>query len=512
MRAWLESYSDRLAAALARPEIFAFLVAVACAGLSVFYRVPDPDLFARVAVGNLITILGEVPRNDPFAYTPLKPVWFDHEWLSGLIFFHVVHGGGEGALLLLKIATCALTAALAAQAATLVSERARPPFGWFVITFYLTVSAWQSSVRSHVFTYLCLAYLIYAFERYRRYGARGALLLVPFIMVVWINAHGGFVTGLGYLGVMTVGLWLKERTVVALPTFVLGASVLAGFVNPYGLSYLHFILEAVSMPRPYVTEWYPPGFREWAYAPFFIVLALLMCVAFPGRRSISGSALVMLALAALFGLRHARLVPVFGLFAMVYGWPIVRSALSRVGAHGHDLGRAFARVFAVSIVVILVPSTLVAVAQRVRDGEPFFDYAPYPDKATEWLWETGASGRLLIDFDRGSFALWRLYPRFQISLDGRYEELYPDSTIELVVAALDPSRPNHPAAFRAIEPTEILVSSDHTGYRNPSIFGEAWRTAYRDERFAILSSRPLVAGSGPASSMWEPRYFDFFAN
>ena len=45
----------------------------------------DPDLFARVAMGRLIHTSMSIPMQDPFAYTPVKDIWIDHEWLSGLL-------------------------------------------------------------------------------------------------------------------------------------------------------------------------------------------------------------------------------------------------------------------------------------------------------------------------------------------------------------------------------------------------------------------------------------------
>lgn len=502
----LETLGDHLVTAISRPIGIALLFAVLCAGLSLSFRIPDPDLFARVAVGNLVSVRGELPHLDPFAYTPLKPIWFDHEWLSGVIFFHLVTWGGEWLLLLVKVGASAATAALATTAAVTVSGKERPPFVWVMVTFYLTATAWLSSVRSHIFTYLFLAGLILAFERYRRHGERWPLFVVPFVMIVWINCHGGFVTGLGYLGVMTLGMWVYERERAIFPSLVLVASLGACLINPYGVGYLLFIVEAVTMPRPYVTEWYPPSFSEIEYLPFFLVLGVMLAGASLSGRSLRGDALVMLALAAIFGLRHARLVPIFGIFALVYGWPMVRSLVSRVNVRGRDLGRAFERLLALVVVVVILPTVLVGVSRRLDPSNEIFDYSSYPRAAMDWLWKTGATGRLLVDFDRGSFALWRLYPRFKVSLDGRYEELYPDATIELVVAALDPRHPRHATAFQSIEPTEILVDRDHVGYHDPALFGARWQTRYRDERFAIVSSRELSGSAAEASGIWEPRY------
>lgn len=42
-------------------------------------RLYDADLGGRLAVGRLFCELGEMPKTDPFAYTPTLPLWVDHE-------------------------------------------------------------------------------------------------------------------------------------------------------------------------------------------------------------------------------------------------------------------------------------------------------------------------------------------------------------------------------------------------------------------------------------------------
>jgi len=42
-----------------------------------------------------------------------------------------------------------------------------------------------------------------------------------------------------------------------------------------------------------------------------------------------------------------------------------------------------------------------------------------------------AVGNLATPFGWGSYCSWRLYPRIQVSMDGRYEAAYPESTFQL---------------------------------------------------------------------------------
>ena len=50
----------------------------------------------------------------------------------------------------------------------------------------------------------------------------------------------------------------------------------------------------------------------------------------------------------------------------------------------------------------------------------------YPLEAIDYIKEHALSGNLLTEFHWGEYLLWNLYPRCRVSLDGRYETVYPD--------------------------------------------------------------------------------------
>ena len=93
-------------------------------------------------------------------------------------------------------------------------------------------------------------------------------------------------------------------------------------------------------------------------------------------------------------------------------------------------------------------------------------------------------GKVLTGFNVGSFALWRLYPNFQISLDGRYEEVYPDDTVYMVQSAINDDSPEGSAALNKLSPDFILLELDHKEI--PNRFAD-WKTAYIDTQFMILA-------------------------
>ena len=51
-----------------------------------------------------------------------------------------------------------------------------------------------------------------------------------------------------------------------------------------------------------------------------------------------------------------------------------------------------------------------------------------PVRAVDWIDRSGVRGNLAVYFDWGEYALWHLAPDLLVSMDGRRETVYPEST------------------------------------------------------------------------------------
>jgi hypothetical protein len=69
---------------------------------------------------------------------------------------------------------------------------------------------------------------------------------------------------------------------------------------------------------------------------------------------------------------------------------------------------------------------------------PQLDFTPtmkvppdrYPVEAVEALERSSTSGKLAVFFNWGEYAIYHLYPRYRVSVDGRYETVYPNEIVE----------------------------------------------------------------------------------
>jgi hypothetical protein len=407
------------------------LAVLAFATILVWHNIADGDLWARLAAGASIHFTGHVWARDVFAFTPTLTRWVDHEWGAGVVFFTVLDWWGPGGLMTLKVllAFTALGLALATgrQAGLTALLIMSVPCAWALLPGYVPV------IRSHAFTYAFFALTLWVSNRIYN-GQTRLWPALPLIMMVWVNLHGGFVTGFVVMGahliaaVIQRGAWrpLLQGTVAAVAVTVF---------TPYATSFYSYLIPALLHPRPRITEWGPMPLLGWdAFTGFRVafVIALAILPAAWNRleaRQRKGAlpGLILLALTAWVAWQHRRHAPFFGLVAAAVLPVYLQALLNAVP------GGIRARMEpALALSLTLAATGLITL--RLLPGLSTQVLAPvglFPVRECDILARAGVSGNLAVPFDWGSYAAWRLYPRIKISMDGRYEETFPESSFEM---------------------------------------------------------------------------------
>ena len=481
-----EATADRYFSSFSRP-LLAFLVLLTlCIAHTLTGDAADPDMFARIAVGKLFIETG-FTASDPFSFAPKKPVWVDHEWFAGVVFYYASQFGGDTGLLLLKITFVSfilLFLFLAARKET-GTVAALTICGYSGLQSYYL---WATTVRSQLFTYLFLAFLLFGISRFLNTRCLKALYLLPFCMLVWIQAHGGFVVGLGLFGIFC--LWaLYFYPAVRIKILLLGITNLAAtLISPYGpLMYWQYILEAVTMPRPSITEWAPVDPLS-GFALGLAIPIVLLTYGLKKKETIDNKDILIISfliISLLYGIKHQRLAAIFCFVSATLGCRHIEVVLSSLKSHRLFLPikRSYAvvlsLVFPLAIAFIGIKSYLFK----------HLNYYEFPVGPMLWLQFNAPPGKVLVDFNGGSYALWRGYPDFLVSMDGRYEELYTDSTLSLVTGALSYSTPEHKKSFKQLKPDYIVL--DCRAFPDIADYGKEWFKKYDDGRFVLFTKGNL---------------------
>jgi len=482
----IEATFDQLRKLLLKPRIYLPLTIFLILALIIGHRAADPDLFARLAVGKQVLELGTVSLVDDFAFSPKKPLFIDHEWLSGVWFYTLQTWGGDWCFFAYKFLAALCTILILHQSTRLYAGKVVLP--WLLLTLMCSSYVWLSTVRSQVLTYFLLPIFIYGIEMIRLRRSKIPLIVLPLLMIIWVNAHGGFILGLAVVGAFATGAVIEHQRyrLEALTLCIL--AVAATIVTPYPTAlFWGYIYEALTMPRPTITEWEPLVLSDPGSLPIISVMLLAIIGLRFCKKRPPLYVLALLGMGIYGALRHARLMAFLAIIACVYGQPLYEASIHRLWAwmRPRDL---LLRRSAVIALVLLSASGATHIVRTIL-SEPFtLSVDAYPVDAITWLQKHGNGGKLLIDFNNGSFAIWHLYPRYRISLDGRYEEVYPQTTVNMVTNALVPTTPVHLDDFARLNPDYAIIQASHA-----KKFQEAhptWCTLTTDMKYHLFGQGP----------------------
>jgi hypothetical protein len=403
--------------------LFAFAVVLA------FHNITDGDLWAKLAIGSELWNTGHLPRHDLYAFTPTLPQYIDHEWGAGVVFYALLQWFGPSSLIVLRIVLAVGLLALAFLAGrrqgcdTNILLLLAIPAAACLLTGYIPVA------RSHVFTFFLFAATLFCLEELRR-GGRWPAFVLPVLILVWANLHGGFVVGLGAIFVYcAAGLLKRERT--ALMVFIAVACAAVTLINPYGLDFWRYLIPALLHPRLRIQEWRPlrPLALDdfWGFRLLFVLTIIAVAAGWKRVERKNWAGLVVLAVMACMGWRSRRHGPFLAAAALAYAGPYFQAVWR-------------GRFSLLPATVLLYTAIAFWVAIRFLPGASLFPLSPIgedPVREVDILALAGAKGNAATPFAWGSYVSWRLYPNVKISMDGRYETTFPESTFELNNAFYD---------------------------------------------------------------------------
>jgi hypothetical protein len=468
----------------------------------------DPDLWGYLSFGWLFWETGNFPYHDVFAYLPTLNPWIYHEWLTGVVFYPLYQTLGAPGLQALKYAFGFTTlwvifATARRRGAGLVAAI----LALFLVQGFLATG--YSPVRAQIFTYAFFPLTLYILETARLKGRRRILWLLVPIQVAWANLHGGFLAGLGLIFLYGLGEALSRR-----PFFpyggILALTGLATLINPYGLKYWSYMISAISLPRPEITEWtsiwgaYQRGVFFNEFLMFSLVLAITI-IFFIWARWWELTPILVLGLTAYLGLRHLRHQVFFFIGLGAYLPSAFTSFLNvlRSDPQLQILRHALVRTMAILLVAFIV----LFYGYQTMMQEPFSLKLPplpqaqrksqiyYPTGAVAYIKEYRLAGNLLTEFIWGEYLIWTLYPQCRVSPDGRYETVYSED-ICLEYFDFINARPKWRDFLKKYPPAMILIDS-RSKICDLLKKDESWRQVYNDPGAALFLPREGQTKTGP---------------
>ena len=513
------------------------LVALILAGCTnlLSQRTVDPDLWGHIQYGEDWIAEGALPRVTSHSYSAVDFPWVNHENLSELALAcgHRL-GGGIG----LMIGKAVLGVAMLLSMIFLAVRKRVHPVLAAVCMLAVTLSVAEFwCARPQMASFMCMCGMLLVFEfAFRDWNEKhcrvhfGTLLLSLPIMVVWTNAHGGFVAGFcvcaAYVGLRAIeAIWRNGKSGLPLAAKLIAVILACGastMLNPYGPGLMFWLVQSLGQPRPEITEWVSIPSSGTTIIPFTILTVLLLASIRWSTLRRDPAKLITITLVGIQTFIHCRHIVFYGILFGYWIVPHVQSlcyqAQSRVANRPEPtpLSSRQARVFG----GIISAATLVLLGsfglQLARFG---VDRDEWPVDALQFMADNNLDGRIVVTFNWAQYVL-SAKPNSRVSFDGRFRTCYPQTIVD---RNFDFLVGDSPRRFRSeesgpVDPTAILrhdapdfVLIDRKGdYPATQVMSQQadWTLMFQDSRTQLWARTSKYAVATSPHFITQPKISD----
>lgn len=304
--------------------IYIFLISFAC----VFYILNAPqmlehyDLGWHLAAGDLIRDRGSIPFQDPWSFTLGDRRWFNASWLwdaiASVIFQYAKFSG-----LVLFVVACGAVIAGYLTAICLRAGASAVSVCISVFAVCLLYPSFATVPNSYLAVAPNTATMLFSVIFYGECLRKTRCLLLPLLMLLWVNLHGGFVLGFLILGIFCGAALLRRDwdgfkiySITGIACFV------TIFINPLGWHIYNGVVTTLGhFVQGYIGEWLsyyhnmtvPGSIPSLVYILLFIAFELR----FRGSSPISLESRILSWLFLFLGIYQFRYISFFFLFSTV---------------------------------------------------------------------------------------------------------------------------------------------------------------------------------------------------
>lgn len=461
----------------------------------------DAGIGWHIRTGQLILAGHVVPRIDPFS-SQIRQPWFAWEWL-----YDAAVGKLE--------AWCGLNGVVWLTAVVIAAV-----FGWtfrllivrggnlFVAIVFVLLAMSASTIhflaRPHVLSWLFMLAWFWILDSTERRGfvdratLRRRLWVLPALMLVWVNVHGGFVLGFVLLAIFwlsSVWTWLslkQARIEESLEKIAAGkrtrdltlfglVALAASLVNPYGWN-LHRHVYSYLTNRflmNHIDEFQSPNFHEVAPKCFLILLLISLAILIARGRKLRLSAALLALFSVYAALYASRNIPVSSIFLVLIVGPLAPSLkysefAERMTAIELSLHRHLWPIAAIA-------ATLMIAANGGRVGSSqwmgaHFDPKRMPVDAVTFLEPQNIRSPIFSPDYWGGYLIYRLSPHNKVVIDDRHD-FYGENFLRTYLAAIH----LEPGWEAFLGGNNCLLLPKRSALTSVLLKTPEWKTLYSDD-------------------------------
>ncbi len=421
--------------------IFILLLAAFTYGVLAPRLLWDGDIGWHIRNGQNILASDAIPRADSFSATMPGQPWYSWEWLFDTLVAAVNDWVGLNGVVFAAGLVLALTLAIVFR----VALRRGGTVAVTIVIFSVAVVACSIHflARPHIVSWLFAVLWFWILDAYDRGQANACLWVLPVLMLLWVNLHGGFVLGFVLLGIFLVSSLLDfatrrdDKSGATSHARNIGLSILGcafiSLLNPYGYKlhihvyrYLtnHFYMQ-------HIDEFRAPNLRGLPSEFFVLLLAFTLGGMMAARFRLRWSEWLLIGFSASSGFWAARNIPIASLLLTMIAAPLFSRSGERPSAVFSRFRRFRFRELELSLqshvwpVVFVLLTLLVCIRGGKLGGrvltEAHFDANRFPVSAVNFLAERGDHEPIFGLDSWGGYLIYRRYPEQKVFVDDRHD-------------------------------------------------------------------------------------------
>jgi hypothetical protein len=475
------------------------------------------DLGRHLKLGEIILGQKSIPDINLFSFTYKDFPFYNHHWLSEVVFAVIYSTFGNNGLILLKVIFFVLAWG---GIFWLFSQKVSPSWLAFLSLLPILVFRERTGVRPEIFGILFFS-LFLIILAWARKGKKELLWWLPILQFLWVNLHISFVFGLFLIGVNFVWWWQKksinfskEGKKIILPfvlTFLvnlLNPNFIKGALAPFLIwqNYGYQISENQSI-------FFLAGFGYQANIVFFkvgLLFGLLLFVfAFDKKELVDFFSWLVISIISAIQIRH---FPFWALYSFWFWGKISFSFFKKISLKLKTYLNWLAGKVTLLVVLFLIFTYSTGLIYRWSDSERNFGFGGEQParEAVLFLVDNFSQERVFNNFDIGSY-LDFFYPKIKVFIDSR-PEAYPTEFWEEYRQIQFNWDRWQEAAEKYNLKVVFFSHTDQTPWAENFLevlyLDKNWRLVYLDENIVIFTNK--IDGA-PAELIINKNFLDSFA-
>ncbi len=439
----------------------------------------DPDFGWHYQMGKLISSSG-IPATDPFSYSLPDYRFIDHEWLSDVVIYKLYSIAGPIGLAAFfsAIAVLALKVAF-----SLRQEKVNSKILLFGMVLCTGLLLGAFGIRPQTLSWLFFAIFLWLLRNievkpYFKY-------LLPVLFLLWADIHGAFLLGITLLFIYLAIRSFRTHSYKPGYFWLIFFSVLATFINPYGIFLWKEVLETFFSPpsRMFIAEWKPIWAVLIACFPFVTAATVVLIIRL--RKQIEAEEVVIFLITFGLSLNSARNLPLFGILVAPIIVRLLTTLESTLTLHKQSKHR-LSKVLNYAMIIAFVLLSL-DLFSAFKTGFALKEQTFYPVKAIGYIRNHLPKGEVFSVYNWGGYLIWKL-PEKKVFIDGRMAHW--DSILTTFYDVGSGKIPYEPI-FDKYNIQMVLWPSD-PGYKKfvDILKNNGWSDVYKDKMSEVLVRTP----------------------